>query len=657
MLISDKYSDKMKDELQASHNENVMKLRAIPDLFNVNFIIPEYQRGYRWESKQVKKLLDDLLVYFKDRSSKADFYCLQPIVLKKCCNPSESDNKQDSFVGTWYEVIDGQQRLTTIRIICSIFDAINNMPGCHRFSIHYYTRPKMDSIYDSLSAYYDQAKKKYVFYVDEENFQRFNNLDSVYIYNAAQTIVDWFNDDLNRKSVFGSNFYNEAKEDKSIRVIWYEDCGKKDARDIFNEINDLSVKLSCSELIRSLFLSTNAQYDCSLNLKGVEEDVQKKLIAQDKVNTQRYVSTKWDEMEHRLSDSRMQSFITHNKPKDLRNNIELLFDIISKKNSGGQPEKKDPLYTFIFFNDEMEKSNASKVWKKIEQYYSTLCGWLDNRDYYHKIGYLSSISNDDSAIIELLEYAATHKKKELDTELDSRIKASLKMNSGSTLSSLNYNNKKDYDYIRKLLFLYSVELNRKMHTQEFFPFELFNNLSDWTLEHIHAQNSECLPKDDRVQWQIWAKDNAETLKTIKLSQEFENNRIELIERLERAAIKFEEKDKDYTHKTVTRLFDDVTELYSKVDSDNDIKNLKPVHQLSNMTLLKLGPNASLGTSAFAVKRIKIIAMRNAGEFFPIGTLNVFQKAYSKNQQLYEWSYRDRRSYMASIEWILKKYLI
>ena len=76
-----------------------------------------------------------------------------------------------------------------------------------------------------------------------------------------------------------------------------------------------------------------------------------------------------------------------------------------------------------------------------------------------------------------------------------------------------------------------------------------------------------------------------------------------------------------------------------------------------MTLLKLGPNASLGNSAFAVKRIKIIAMRNAGEFFPIGTLNVFQKAYSKNQQLYEWSYRDRRSYMASIEWILKKYLI
>jgi hypothetical protein len=98
-------------------------------------------------------------------------------------------------------------------------------------------------------------------------------------------------------------------------------------------------------------------------------------------------------------------------------------------------------------------------------------------------------------------------------------------------------------------------------------------------------------------------------------------------------------------------------LYNKVDSDKDIQKPKPVHQLSNMALLQLGPNASVGKSAFAVKRIKIIAMRNSGMFFPIGTLNVFQKAYSKNQQLYEWSYRDSRSYMASLKWTLRDYVI
>ena len=42
--------------------DNVMELRAIPDLMNMNFFIPEYQRGYRWENIQVKQILVLLLL-------------------------------------------------------------------------------------------------------------------------------------------------------------------------------------------------------------------------------------------------------------------------------------------------------------------------------------------------------------------------------------------------------------------------------------------------------------------------------------------------------------------------------------------------------------------------------------------------------------------
>ena len=637
------------------NNANVMELRAIPELLDKCYFIPEYQRGYRWESKQVNRLLDDLLVYFNDANSQADFYCLQPIVVKKCDKETALENSLDQSKGVWYEIIDGQQRLTTIRIICSILDAMDNTPDAHSFHIRYSTRPDMDNIYESLSAKFDSSNKIWVLM---KNGQQYDNLDSVYIYNAAETIVKWFSKDLSRRNVFGSHFFKEQKANKSVQVVWYEDCGEKDARDLFNEINDLTVKLSCSELIRSLFLSVQAQYECTLNFSGIEEDVKKKLQLQDKINKQRYVATKWDEMEHRLSNPRMQAFITHQRPKGLRNNIELLFDLISQKNTGKQPEKRDPLYTFIYFNDELEKAdaNASTVWKKVEKYYSRLCGWMEDRDYYHKIGYLSTICDDDSAIVELLEFAENHKKKELNCELDNRIRKSLERKPGVLISSLNYNNRTDYNYIRKLLLLYSVELNRKMHSQEFFPFELFDKITDWTLEHIHAQNSECLPQDDRTLWSDWAWDNAETLKNLRFPQQFDAEREQLIEKLERASERFKVKDKSYTHKTVTDLFDDVTMLYSKVDSDNYIMNPKPVHQLSNMALLKLGPNASVGKSAFAVKRRKIIAMRNTGMFFPIGTLNVFQKAYSKNQQLYEWSNRDRRSYMASLKWTLRDFV-
>ena len=136
--------------------KNVMELRAIPELLNKQYFIPEYQRGYRWESRQVKRLLDDLLVYFKDSNTRADFYCLQPIVLKECDKDTIKDNELDCSKGIWYEVIDGQQRLTTIRIICSIFDAINGTPGMNSFSIRYSTRPEIDNIYDSLTAPYNQ---------------------------------------------------------------------------------------------------------------------------------------------------------------------------------------------------------------------------------------------------------------------------------------------------------------------------------------------------------------------------------------------------------------------------------------------------------------------------------------------------------------------
>ena len=61
-----------------------------------NFIIPTYQRGYRWRTKHVQALIDDLT------SSKT--YCLQPIVLQK--------NKNGGFL-----VVDGQQRLTTLMLL------------------------------------------------------------------------------------------------------------------------------------------------------------------------------------------------------------------------------------------------------------------------------------------------------------------------------------------------------------------------------------------------------------------------------------------------------------------------------------------------------------------------------------------------------------
>lgn len=83
--------------------ENEIKLLSINEIIKEKFLIPSYQRGYRWEKRQVTELLDDIWEFSQQERKKDEFYCLQPIVVKKN--------------GDKWEVIDGQQRLTTIYII------------------------------------------------------------------------------------------------------------------------------------------------------------------------------------------------------------------------------------------------------------------------------------------------------------------------------------------------------------------------------------------------------------------------------------------------------------------------------------------------------------------------------------------------------------
>ena len=74
------------------------------------FWIPAYQRGYRWKPMQVTQLLEDVREFAKRENAQPhEYYCLQPLVLK--------DTRQGQ-----YEVVDGQQRLTTLLLILRHFN-------------------------------------------------------------------------------------------------------------------------------------------------------------------------------------------------------------------------------------------------------------------------------------------------------------------------------------------------------------------------------------------------------------------------------------------------------------------------------------------------------------------------------------------------------
>ena len=100
----------MLNRSQLMNNTSGIVLKSIGELIKseLKFVVPSYQRGYRWTKRQVEELLDDIWEFSQKNKNDNSFYCLQPIVIKKI-----EENK--------YELIDGQQRLTTIYLLLSYF--------------------------------------------------------------------------------------------------------------------------------------------------------------------------------------------------------------------------------------------------------------------------------------------------------------------------------------------------------------------------------------------------------------------------------------------------------------------------------------------------------------------------------------------------------
>ena len=84
----------------------LLTLKQVFDEGKRSFIIPDYQRGYSWEQDQRKDLLKDIEY---GMSGGYSHYTGTLVAVKKC---TIQDNDR-------FEIVDGQQRLTTLIILLS----------------------------------------------------------------------------------------------------------------------------------------------------------------------------------------------------------------------------------------------------------------------------------------------------------------------------------------------------------------------------------------------------------------------------------------------------------------------------------------------------------------------------------------------------------
>ena len=650
---------------------NLLDRCAIPELRDKNFFIPDYQRGYRWGETQIRQLLEDLYGFFYDKRSQGAFYCLQPVVVK------QMEQEQVDALGlqsptdnnVWYEVIDGQQRLTTIRIILALESLLDDDKDLS-FNIHYQTRPNLGAIFDNLQKKRDENKR----YTISAPIEGRMDIDTWHILQAANQIINWFQDETpplrpnlsSFKGTFYENFSNDRDKDKSVQVIWYELRDDAKPVDIFKRLNDKCISLNNAELIRGMFLSDAAEYNADRELlRQFATDMQDTVEKREKARKQAHIIEQWDIIERELRNDQFWLFI-HNDANagdaGYSCRIEYIFDLIAQKEQG----ERDRLYTYIKFDNLLKTGEVEDLWElwlKVETYFSYLKYWYNNNDYYHKIGYLAADRKTGSKIlIELLDAASTLSTKAFNALIEDKIVESIKkvVHRGDPPKPiLEYTYTDDYDKLKQVLFLYNVESTRLLNKEKF-PFNKYKAEKNWTLEHIHAQNSDLIDHADKEKWVEWFAENERVLASLQRrlpdNEELRNLLASLRseqERLNTSRARFQFNDLKLVFDNVLRFFDDLAGAENRPTVE---------HGISNMALLSGSTNSAISNSVFEVKR-QIITVADAdGEYIPLCTRNVFMKYYNRNQedftvqQNFYWSESDRLNYLTDIKRVLAPYL-
>lgn len=546
-----------------------------------NFYVPSYQRGYRWGKPEVERLLDDIYSTKGTRN-----YCLQPVVVKK------NDDR--------YELIDGQQRLTTIYLIYRFMSERSKSINGPRFTLSYETREKSEDFLKSI----DESRKE-------------ENIDFWFFFTAYKSIKTWFSEEDIESRLTDMNDYFK----KIVKIIWYEVGETEDAIGLFTRLNIGKIPLTNAELVKAMFLS-KGRSGTNMEQKKQEE-----------------ISFQWDHMEKALHNDSLWFFLT-NKSKEYQTRADLVLDLISQKPA----DNRDQYYTFFKF-DEMyqDGQNLDDIWYEIQQTFLTLKEWHSNHEFYHKIGYL--IASGSKTLRDIFELSKGKTKSTFNKALDDYIKDSIKI--GKNYADLNYENTEDQKKIKKLLLLFNVESVRKSgeHSQRF-PFDKYKNGENgkvvWSLEHIHAQQSEGL--STQKMWKEWLRLHKPSVESVK-SLSHDTNKL------------IKEIDDAINNDRLTRQdFDSIQQEVVGLLSEEG--HSEYLHSIANLALLSSGDNAALSNSTFDVKRTEIIKMDKKGAFIPFCTRMVFLKYYtsSDKNQLHFWGEVDRKEYVAEMNRILKDYL-
>ncbi len=480
-----------------------------------------------------------------------------------------------------------------------------------QFTLEYATRDKSQEYLENI----DPARAS-------------ENIDFHFMYQALASMAEWFGEQDSPEGVADDIYPTLLRRTK---VIWYElapDQGGE--HEAFIRINSGKIPLTNAELIKALFLK-RAQV-------GEPEDQQRF------ERRQLEMATEWDMIEARLQQPELWYFLSEGTSQQ-PTRIEFLFELLTGIENGG----KEDYATFYYFNKQLAKADTEQLldkWREVKDLFLLLDEWYNNREWYHQIGYLITIGEKISV---LLKMARACTKTEFKTYVQKRIRRAV----AGPWEDWNYND--NYTELRRVLLLFNIEtLHQNKGASYRFPFQHYKgdgkDARKWSLEHIHAQNSEGL--SGREAYVGWLMDVrrfvVERIKQVSESTELQDEQSETSQ----PQLVLDEMDNLLLQEVIDK--DDFVIVQKHIFA---LLGEPDLHTIDNLALLTVSDNSKLSNGVFPQKRALIMELERKGSFIPIATRNVFLKYYSEAPaNLSYWGADDRQDYVEMIRTTLEAYL-
>lgn len=578
-----------------------------------HYYIGPYQRGYKWASKspydQVPQLLVDL---YKAYSKGIKEYYLQYITVKRVNLKQELGFQEDKFV---FEVIDGQQRLTTLSLL--FYRICNNEENIAKGKLEY-ARHQGDGALDKV---FSDIQDKITNNTDVSQDEKIDSQDLYYLVKSARCIDDFFKilSDLGEDK---ERFISYIRE--SVLLIVNTENSFISSEDIFANLNDNKVSLSNAELIKGLLLTKAVRR---------EDEHGKAYNYMSIIDQRRSMGRMWDEITSWISNSEVSLFFFKTETNGLERMLNLILPAKEAVNKESVVEmfrsklvKTSTANASVYelynrFNTAVESAaGAIDMLERIKRTYRRLRHIYEDTMLYNLIGYVLFCKGGFSTIPKTY---TTVSLAELETKLINEVSEKLPEYEKLDTGKLDYG-ADDVDLHRFLLAL-SVfpEEDNKNYRFDFCSFYR----EKWSLEHISPQNppETIVIPNSAKQWVCHSISNQTGIKP-----ETKESLIKKVEEGSEIEVK------------------DIMWLYRKDDFDN-------VDTVGNMALLGGGVNSALSNQPYVVKRKLLFDKINAGYFVPKHTIDVFSKVLTPedngqqfSSDFVEWNQQDVE---AHIQWM------